>query len=51
MQIFIIDNPPFHEGEKLLKRLKSLGLSVHYILLSHVTYIIHRVIERGGEIF
>lgn len=43
MQVFIIDNPPFHEGDKLLKRLKSLGLQVHYILLSHVAYIIHRV--------
>jgi translation initiation factor eIF-2B subunit delta len=43
MQIFIIDNPPFHEGEKSLKRLKLLGLQVNYILLSHVAYIIHKM--------
>lgn len=41
--IFVVDNPPFHEGRQLMERLKAEGVTCFYLLLSHVSYILNKV--------
>ena len=41
--VIVVDNPPFHEGKKLLKRLSQEGVNCIYTLLSHVAYLMKKV--------